>query len=239
MKEDFYINSIYLATEGEGIRVGIPQIFIRFQGCAVGCINCDSMETWSFDKGGTNFSLADVMNKITAIAGTGSKKVRWISITGGDPLHPKHTKQVELLTEVLKIENFLINIEAAGTRVVDSIFSKVDFISMDFKTPSTGVKTSKEVLLKTINNYPNKYQIKSVVADKKDFEASFDMLSILEKETGNNNIPWVITPCYEATESFPKKRFLDVIDMNEEFGGPFRLIGQQHKWLHGADKKLI
>ncbi len=239
MKDILYIISIEVATAGGGLRRGIPQIFIRFQGCAVGCLNCDSMETWSFDQGGTSYLLADVMNQITNLAGSGSKKIRWISITGGDPLHPKHEKQVELLVEVLKMEKFLINIEAAGTRVVPSIFSQVDFISMDFKTPSTGVKTSKRVLLDTITNYPNKYQIKSVVADKKDYEASFEMLRMLEEETQNFNIPWVVTPCYEATEEFPKKRFLDIIELNEEFGGPFRLIGQQHKWLHGSDKKLI
>ena len=41
-----YINSVYRATEGEGIFVGRVQIFVRFQGCNVKCINCDSKDTW-------------------------------------------------------------------------------------------------------------------------------------------------------------------------------------------------
>ena len=50
MTEKHLINSIYRATEGEGVFVGRPQIFVRYQGCAIGCINCDSKDTWEFDK---------------------------------------------------------------------------------------------------------------------------------------------------------------------------------------------
>ena len=163
-----------------------------------------------------------------------------VSITGGDPLHPKHTSAVEALAIELKKRGFYINIEAAGTRVVDSIFDSIDFISFDFKTPSTGVKTNLNVLKKVIAQYGKKSQIKSVITDKKDFEFVYDIFSGLSEELNYQiETPWVLTPCYEPHEEFPKERFIEVIDLNQAFGSPFRVIGQQHKWIHGPAKRNV
>ena len=57
----YRFNSIYSATEGEGIHIGSPQTFIRFQGCKVGCFNCDSKDTWSF-RGGQMFTTEMVLD---------------------------------------------------------------------------------------------------------------------------------------------------------------------------------
>src|SRR5205085_2050757 len=100
--------------------------------------------------------------------------IKRVSITGGDPLHPSHVPSLIELVKELKNRGYYLNIEAAGTRIVKEVFDLVDFISYDFKTPSTTVKTSKELLLKFIQDYGHKAQVKAVVADKKDFEATFD-----------------------------------------------------------------
>ena len=89
------IHAIYPATEGEGIRIGIPQVFVRFQGCAVGCVNCDSRETWSFKKN-NDFNLDKLVNTIL------SYDLEWTSITGGDPLDPHHRDDVLALVKRLK-----------------------------------------------------------------------------------------------------------------------------------------
>ena len=79
-----------------------------------------------------------------------------------------------------------------------------------------------------------------MISDKKDFEFVYDLYQGILKELDYNNaIPWVLTPCYEPGEEFPKDRFLKVIDLNENFGAPFRVIGQQHKWIYGPDKKDV
>lgn len=228
------INSIYRATEGEGIHIGIPQIFVRFQGCHVGCVNCDTKETWDFDPSFTT-SLDEVMEKIETLSQGVMKRV---SITGGDPLHPSHIPSLVRLIQELKARDYFINIEAAGTRVVKEVFDLVDFISYDFKTPSTTVRTSKELLLKFITEYGHKSQIKAVVSDKKDFEATYDALHFV-KSAGVDVPPWCLTPCYEPGEPFPMNRFQLVVQLNESFGMPFRVIGQQHKWVYGAEARLV
>jgi len=232
------LNSIYLATEGEGVHIGTPQIFVRFQGCAIGCINCDSKETWDFD--GDFTSLEKTLAKIEEISGSYPHKIKRVSITGGDPLHPKHTDNVEALAGELKKRNFFVNLEASGTRVVDKVFDIVDFVSFDFKTPSTGVRPQVKNLSKLVSQYGKKAQIKSVVADKKDFEFIYDAFVTLQKEFNYQvETPWVITPCYEPNEEFPKERFIAITKLNEQFGSPFRFIGQQHKWIHGPEKKDV
>jgi 7-carboxy-7-deazaguanine synthase len=232
------INSIYMATEGEGIHIGIPQIFVRFQGCTIGCWNCDSKETWDFTDDTT--SLKDVVETVEEEAGKYPNRIKRISITGGDPLHPKHTPGVESLAGELKKRGYFVNIEAAGSRVVDSIFDNIDFISFDFKTPSTGVVTNLKLVEKIFKQYSKKSQIKSVIADKKDFEFVYDVYtSMMEKFDYQIETPWVLTPCYEPNEEFPKDRFIEIIKLNESFGSPFRVIGQQHKWIHGPSKRNV
>jgi len=228
------INSVYRATEGEGIHIGIPQIFVRFQGCHIGCVNCDTKETWEFDPAYTT-SLDEVMEKIEVLS---QNIIKRVSITGGDPLHPSHVPSLINLVQELKNRGYFVNVEAAGTRVVKEVFDLVDFVSYDFKTPSTQVKTSKDLLLKFIQNYSEKAQIKAVVADKKDFEATFDVFEFVRKNNAPQ-VPWCLTPCYEPGEPFPMNRFQQVIKLNENFGLPFRVIGQQHKWAYGPSERLV
>lgn len=232
---DVLINSIYRATEGEGVLIGIPQIFVRFQGCRVACVNCDSKETWEFDPKYSK-PLDEVMEEIEVLS---QGIIKRVSITGGDPLHPSHVPGVLELIKELKERGYYINIEAAGTRIVPEVFEKVDFISFDYKTPSTEVKTSKEVLLKFINEYGHKGQVKAVVADKKDFEAVYDAFHFVKEQKGKLDVPWCLTPCYEPGEDFPMNRFQEVIRLNEKFGLPFRVIGQQHKWVYGPNEKQV
>lgn len=234
MTTTLLINSIYRATEGEGIHIGIPQIFVRFQGCHVGCVNCDTKETWDFDPAFTK-SLDEVMEKVETLS---QGIIKRVSITGGDPLHPSHVPSLLELIRELKARDFYINIEAAGTRIVNEVFDLVDFVSYDYKTPSTTVRTSKDLLLKFIEQYGHKAQIKAVVADKKDFESTYDAFHFV-KPAMKNTVPWCLTPCFEPGEAFPMNRFQHVVQLNENYGLPFRVIGQQHKWVYGPEAKQV
>lgn len=221
------IHSIYLATEGEGVFIGRPQIFIRFQGCNVACRNCDSKETWAFK--GSQHALGDVLGTVRSI----SSSVKNISITGGDPLDPIHQEDVLSLCKALKSEGYYINLEAAGNIIAPEIFQLIDFISFDFKTPSTGVTTPIEHIVRMREEFPNKFQVKAVIQTVEDFNATYEAY----KSIGLVDFPWCLTPAYNPMEQFPMERFMMVIEKNESLGGPFRVIGQQHKWVFGPNKR--
>jgi len=227
------INSIYRATEGEGLFVGTPQVFVRFQGCAIGCVNCDSKDTWGFPLEGT-LSFSELMDSIHKEGREG--KIKRVSITGGDPLHPKNVPDVLKLAGALREKGYWINIEAAGTRIVPEVFDLVNYISFDLKTPSTHVRVRESLFEKLIEQYPGKFQIKAVVESLEDFAFAHQMKRSIDPEGVH---PWILTPCYNNGEEFPMKRFQEVVSLNEREGGPFRVIGQQHKWMFGPDKQQV
>ena len=236
MTKNHLINSIYRATEGEGVFLGRPQIFVRYQGCAIGCLNCDSKDTWDFIEE-MGESIEAVMDRIHQEGLNGA--IKNVSITGGDPLHPAHVPHVLALVKMLKEKKYYVNIEAAGTRVVDEIFDLVDCVSFDYKTPSTGVKTPLKNISKMMGQYSGKFQVKAVIFDKADFLNTLLAYKALESENGAVAFPWVLTPCFNTEEAFPMERFIQVLSWNEETGGLFRVIGQQHKWVFGPDKKQV
>lgn len=43
------INEIFETIQGEGFYTGVPSIFIRLQGCPVGCAWCDTKQTWDVE----------------------------------------------------------------------------------------------------------------------------------------------------------------------------------------------
>ncbi len=232
--EKFYIHSIYPATEGEGVLIGTPQVFVRFQGCNIGCINCDSKETWDFNSGGIAYSMKQLLKTIDDQA----KNLKRVSITGGDPMHPIHLPRVKELSAELISKGYQVNIEASGTRVDDELFNMVSFISFDFKTPSTGVKTPISHLIHIIGTYPGKYQIKSVVENESDYEyisraykRIYDQLKI--------HPVWVITPSFVPGTSFNRELIKETYEWNNDEGGRFRIIPQQHKIIYGTDSLLV
>ena len=227
------INSIYLATEGEGVFVGTPQVFVRTQGCSIGCFNCDSKDTWKF-KTESFLQRDEVLDKI-AREGRG---IRRASITGGDPLHPDIQPAIYSLIKKLKTEGYFVSLEAAGTCIVDEIFSLLDFINFDYKTPSTKVESNPTLITQMANQYGEKFQIKAVIETREDFEYNLAAYEKVSKTVNPANIPWFLTPAYHG-EPFPRERFLQVVSWNENHGGYFRVVGQQHKWLHGANKKQV
>lgn len=224
------INQIYKAIEGEGVNIGTPVVFVRLQGCAIGCVNCDSKDTWQFSS--TLYSTQEIINEIEKY-----KHCQKISLTGGDPLDPIHKKGLLELLERLKQENYWVNIEASGQRFDADIFALVDFISWDVKTPSTFV-AQKEEELKLFYEQKTPSQIKAVIANRLDFDYVLYLKKEIEKQTLLHK-NWVLTPCVETGDLFPASLVKDIYSWVFPYPQDFRVICQQHKLVYGSTETNV
>ncbi len=237
MENILKVNSIYLATEGEGIFLGTPQVFIRLQGCQRACATCDSKETWDFAQG-IELSIVEILQIVHKEAKDGA--IKRVSITGGEPLESLHQNGLIALLKQLKEAGYFINLETSGLLFNQEIFASVNLISVDFKTPSCGHLPYLDVIKAVLkNNF--KYQIKSVIVDRVDFISAFDAMLILKEEFAVHSIDWVLTPSFSPSEDVDTflRRFIDILNWNQDSGGFFRVIGQQHKWVFGPDRKQV
>ncbi|MEM3237772.1 MAG: radical SAM protein, partial [Thermoplasmata archaeon] len=97
------INEIFYSIQGEGVHIGIPMVFVRFTGCNLRCEWCDTK--YAFFEG-SQMSVEEVMKEIK------KHKVRWVCITGGEPLLQEDV--YTLIYQLLK-EEYNILIQTNGS----------------------------------------------------------------------------------------------------------------------------
>jgi len=143
------LQEMFSSVQGEGLFIGVRQVFIRFQGCNLDCRYCDTGKNARFDwcsmeenPGRSDF--VRVKNPVSLDCVTGHLE-RWeslkpgihhsISLTGGEPL-----LNCDILREWLpQLRRFLpIHLETNGTlpAALSALIGSIDHISMDIKLPS-------------------------------------------------------------------------------------------------------
>ena len=113
------VNEIFTSVQGEGFHHGKAAFFIRFAGCDIGCIWCDSKDAWSMEE-------SDLMFIDDIVAQSIESKLDLVVITGGEPLIYDLSK----LTNALVNQGKKIHIETSGAY---PIFSKFDWLSLSPK----------------------------------------------------------------------------------------------------------
>ena len=120
----YKVNEVFETIQGEGSFTGAPAIFIRLQGCPVGCSWCDTKHTWAV-KDELRQSLGDIVVKTVesehwaAVSAedllqrfaTEGYQARHIVITGGEPC----MYDLNPLCEALHSHGYSTQIETSGT----------------------------------------------------------------------------------------------------------------------------
>jgi 7-carboxy-7-deazaguanine synthase len=121
---NYKINELFETIQGEGSFTGQPSIFIRLQGCPVGCSWCDTKHTWDINledqvsskvmldkkietSQWANFSVEDILNLVQEHKFT----ARHIVITGGEPCMVDLTP----LCQLFESNGYSTQIETSGT----------------------------------------------------------------------------------------------------------------------------
>ncbi|MDD4203112.1 MAG: 7-carboxy-7-deazaguanine synthase QueE [Candidatus Omnitrophica bacterium] len=121
------ISEVFLSKQGEGPFIGIDQIFIRFAGCSLDCIYCDT-DTTVF----TQYSVDELLKKVLSF----KEEVDSVSITGGEPL--EQVSFLEKFLPELKAAEYEVYLETNGLlyKELERVIEFVDIIAMDIKLPS-------------------------------------------------------------------------------------------------------
>lgn len=192
------ISEIFLSLQGEGIYMGVPQLFVRFYGCNLSCAFCDTKPDSS-----RTFTPDALMSRIPEYR----KPYHSLSLTGGEPLCQADFIK-EFLGEYRKFYSKLIYLETNGTlcRELSKVIDSVDIVAMDFKLPSSTKGAAfwqeHEKFLKIAAE--KKTFVKSVITHKTNSDDILKMVKIVKKV--RSDIPIILQP---VTTLFEAERVAD------------------------------
>ncbi|PAY02021.1 7-carboxy-7-deazaguanine synthase QueE [Pseudoalteromonas sp. HM-SA03] len=120
----YKVNEIFETIQGEASFTGTPSIFLRLQGCPVGCAWCDTKQTWetndsfivSLDntvekKADSEWWANASADEILAIFEARGYQAKHVVITGGEPC----MFDLRSLCELLHSKGYSTQIETSGT----------------------------------------------------------------------------------------------------------------------------
>ena len=98
------VSEVFTSIQGEGATVGTPSVFIRLQGCSIGCTWCDTKYSWN-PAGGKATTLGALLHTVE------TSPARTVVVTGGEPL--QHDAFVPLVSALSRTGR-RIEVETAG-----------------------------------------------------------------------------------------------------------------------------
>jgi 7-carboxy-7-deazaguanine synthase len=122
-RQTYRINEWFYSLQGEGVRAGTANLFLRFSGCNLKC----TKEDMGFDcdtefSSGKDWTLAEIVQNLKETA----PEADWVILTGGEPM----LQVDEALIDGLHEAGFKIAVETNGTKPVSP---KIDWICVSPK----------------------------------------------------------------------------------------------------------
>jgi 7-carboxy-7-deazaguanine synthase len=99
------VAEVFYSIQGEGATAGQPAIFVRLQGCSVGCGWCDTKYSWD-PAAGREVTLPALLDEVAAFP------CRRVVVTGGEPLE---SPLFAPLVVALSARGDTVEVETSGT----------------------------------------------------------------------------------------------------------------------------
>jgi len=208
------VTEIFFSLQGEGTHAGLPCVFVRFTGCDLRCVYCDT--AYAFH-GGRDLSRADILAEVTRYPS------KLVLLTGGEPMLQRELP--ELAGELLARE-YEVLVETHGQRPLDALPREVVRI-VDVKTPGSGEVTTDFGYLDRLAPHD---EVKFVVCSEDDWRWSLD---VVRRHRLAGRVAILVSPVHGAVD--PK----DVARWILESGIPARMNLQLHKIIWGPDARGV
>lgn len=218
------VQSVFLSVQGEAKEIGLPTVFVRFQGCNLNCSYCDTKYARSSSDVSTVLNPKELVEKIEKVGGWTKR----VCLTGGEPLFQNQGELWDVIY-MLRKKDYYISIETNGsfrfTLFVSDSFH-VSSVVMDWKLPSSGMM--KYMIRENLKGLRLQDQLKFVVADEKDFKYS---LKVVRSLTSDPDI--IYSPVFGKMKP---KRLVELILKNKVRA---RMQLQLHKLIWPPDKRDV
>lgn len=151
------VSEVFTSIQGEGPSLGTPSVFVRLQGCTVGCRWCDTKYSWAAARG-RQMTLEVLLDDVK------SRGLDNVVVTGGEPLeHPTFALLIEGLASLRR----RVEVETAGTEVPPPVV--VDQWNVSLKLAHSGVPEARRLRPAAIDRFRELGAwFKFVVAEERD-----------------------------------------------------------------------
>jgi len=229
------ISEIYASMQGEGPRVGMPTIFLRFAGCNLKCPGwpCDTQHAidpklyrHEWKELGAEQILDNVMTSSWA---SGAKNV---CFTGGEPFLQTHDG-LRHLARLLHREGMSLEVFTNGTlEWPDWALYTFKFV-MDWKLTGSGeVINALDIIMKNASRLTIKDAIKFTIASEADFKEAYNAWSVWFQGNKLNLPEFYCGPVWGAMS--PSRVAQLILDSKL----PWRLNIQAHKYIFGDERGI-
>jgi organic radical activating enzyme len=162
--KQYLVNEIFYSLQGEGVRAGTPNLFLRFARCNLAC----AQETHGFDCD-TEFVSGRWLGveEIAAELGALAPDCRWVVLTGGEP-----ALQVDAeLIDALHAAGYRLAIETNGSVALPA---ELDWVTVSPKVAEHAIRQRRADEVKYVRGYGQAIPETVVEADHYLVSPAFD-----------------------------------------------------------------
>ncbi len=208
---------IFSSIQGEGLYVGVRQIFVRFPKCNIVCAYCDE-DDLAYSEWSTPAILKKIGEFVAAVPHHS------VSFTGGEPcLYAHHILE---LAPQIPLPLFL---ETNGTlpEKMASLLPYLSFVSLDYKPGHEDTFEQSLELVRHSNSY-----IKWVLCPDSSENELERMAAIVKRVVPRIPVFFQpVTPCRDVHETISPERILALTDLALRLGLSVRVVPQTHKQI--------